>query len=566
MNRLPAPDPALRACVVVPARDEEELVGACLDALANQIGARPDEYEVILVLDACRDATEARALDAARAHPDLRLRVLTARGEGVGAARRRGMEAACARLLGLGRPDGLIASTDADSRVAPDWLRSQLAALAAGARAIGGRVELAADEAAGLPAGALERRRLQAGARHLRVTDEARPDRGDRAEHWQFSGASIGLTAEAYRRVGGLAPRAGLEDEALERALVDAGVPIQRLLAVRVTTSARRRGRAPRGLARDLELAEWLERRSFAASSFPLERLLALKRETVGVIVPARDVAQTIGGLLTAIAPLAAAGLVDEVLVVDGASSDGTPEVAAAEGARVCQESELMPEHGPARGKGDAMWRGLAASRGELVVFLDGDTEDFAPHYLTGLLGPLLADDGIQLVKGAFRRPFRAGALLLPDEGGRVTELVARPLLNIFAPRLAGFRQPLAGEIAGRRTLLERLPFPVGYGVEIAMLIDALRLVGLDGLAQVDLGSRQNRHQPLRDLGPMAYSVMSAALGRLLEEGALDRFAPGPLVLWGDQGVEVRQVPLVERPPLASLGRPTAVPGGAGAL
>ncbi|MDX6645948.1 MAG: glucosyl-3-phosphoglycerate synthase [Miltoncostaeaceae bacterium] len=565
MSALPAPDPALLASVVVAARDEEELVGACLAALAGQQGVRPEEYEVLLVLDDCRDATEARALDAARVHPGLRLRLLAAAGEGVGAARRRGMEAACERLLGLGRPDGLIASTDADSRVAPDWLRAQLDAVAAGARAIGGRVELAEDEAAGLPPAALERRRLQAGRRHLRVMAEARADRGDRAEHWQFSGASIGLTAEAYRRVGGLAPRAGLEDEALERALVDAGVPIQRLLSVRVETSARRRGRAPRGLARDLELAEWLERRSFAASSFPLERLLALKRQTVGVIVPARDVARTIGGLLASIAPLAAAGLVDDVLVVDGASSDGTPEVAAAAGARVCQESELMPEHGRARGKGDAMWRGLAASRCDLVVFLDADTEDFAPHYLTGLLGPLLVEERIHLVKGAFRRPFRAGHVLLPDEGGRVTELVARPLLNLFAPRLAGFRQPLAGEIAGRRTLLERLPFPVGYGVEIAMLIDALRLAGLDGLAQVDLGSRQNRHQPLRDLGPMAYAVISAALGRLLEEGALDRFAPGPLVLWGDEDVEVRQVPLLERPPLASLGA-AAAPGDAGGL
>jgi glycosyltransferase involved in cell wall biosynthesis len=564
VSGLPAPEGALRACVVVPARDEEAFVGACLGALARQAGVRPDEYEVLLVLDACGDATEERALAVARAHPQLRLRLLRAVGGGVGAARGRGMEAACARLLGLGRPEGLIASTDADSCVAPDWLRVQLDAVAAGARAIGGRVELAADEAAALPPGLLERRRLQARERHRRVLAEARAERGDRAEHWQFSGASIGLTAEAYRRVGGLAPRAGLEDEALERALVVAGVPIQRLLSVRVATSARRDGRAPRGLARDLELAAWLERRSFAASRFPLSRVLAQKRQTVSVILPARDVAATIGPLLAAIAPLEAAGLVDEVLVVDGASSDGTAEVAAAAGARVRQEAELMPEHGPARGKGDAMWRGLAASAGDLVVFVDADTEDFGAHYLPALLGPLLAEEGVHLVKGAFRRPFRVGSEALPDGGGRVTELMARPLLNIFAPRLAGFRQPLAGEIAARRTLLELLPFPVGYGVEIAMLIDALRLVGLDGLAQVDLGSRQNRHQPLRDLTPMAYAVMAAALGRTLGEGALDRFAPGPLVLWGEEDVEVRQVPLVERPPLASLREASPRRGGEG--
>ncbi len=388
------------------------------------------------------------------------------------------MDAACERLLALGRPDGLVATTDADSRVAPDWLAAQLAALAAGARAVGGRIELAPEEAAQLSPGALERRRRAARDRHRRVLAEARPERGDRAEHWQFSCASVGLTAEAYRRAGGLPPLAGLEDEALERALVAAGVPIQRLGAVRVSTSARRRGRAPRGLARDLELADWLERRSFSACDYPLERLLAAKQATVTVILPSREVAGTIGPLLDALAPLEAAGLVDELLVVDSASADGTAEVAARRGARVLQESDLLPEHGPARGKGDAMWRALAATGGDLVAFLDADTEDFAPAYLLGLLGPLLVEDGIELVKGAFRRPFRAGRDVMPDEGGRVTELVARPLLNLFAPAPGGLSPapgrrdrgppgaagapPLPGRLRGRDRDADRRHAPGG--------------------------------------------------------------------------------------------------------
>ena len=144
-----------------------------------------------------------------------------------------------------------------------------------------------------------------------------------------------------------------------------------------------------------------------------------------------------------------------------------------------------MAHFGPALGKGDAMWRGLAATSGDIVAYLDTDTEDFHAGFVTGLLGPLLTDDTVAFVKGAFRRPMRVGATVVPDGGGRVTELVARPFLNLHVPELAGFLQPLAGEVAARRELLERLPFPVGYGVEIAMLIDALREVGLDRMAQV---------------------------------------------------------------------------------
>jgi hypothetical protein len=256
--------------------------------------------------------------------------------------------------------------------------------------------------------------------------------------------------------------------------------------------------------------------------------------------------------VLDAIAPLERLGLVDELLVVDAASADGTAEIAAARGARVADESALRPELGPALGKGDAMWRGLAATSGDIVAFLDTDTEDFHAGFVTGLLGPLLADPDVAFVKGAFRRPLRVGDTIVPDGGGRVTELVARPLLNLHVPDLAGFLQPLAGEVAARRGLLERLPFPVGYGVEIAMLIDALRVAGLDALAQVDLGTRQNRHQPLRELSAMALAVIVAAERRIHGAERVEAAAPGPLLVPESGDFRMRTLVLDERPPLRS--------------
>ncbi len=558
---LAPPAGGLQASVVVPARDEAELIGACLDALAGQIGVAPAAYEVVLVLDGCADDTEQRAAEAGARHPQLRLGTITTRGAGAGAARKAGMDVAAARLMAVGRPDGLVCSTDADSRVAPDWLAAQLRAAAAGARAIGGRVELDDGGRRALPPGVVELRERQAGARHAAVL--AGPD-GAHSEHWQFSGGSLALTAATYERVGGLEPRAALEDEALERALLRHGVPIARPRAVRVTTSARLDGRAPRGLARDLSLSAWLSRRSYRGEDYTLAGLLAAKGPTaVSAILPAREVAGTIGGVLDALAPLEAAGLIDELVVVDAASADGTARLAAERGAVVLQEDELLAAHGPARGKGDAMWRGLSATRGDVVVYLDTDTEAFDPGYALGLLGPLLTDPELMLVKGAFARPFRGGdGLIDPHGGGRVTELLARPLLNLHVPELAGFAQPLAGEIAARRTLLETLPFPVGYGIEIAMLIDAARAAGVDALGQVWLGSRQNRHQSLRALSAMAYAVLVAASARVLGDAALDAAAPGPLALPYDGDLQVSQVAVEERPPLASL--PTAAASATG--
>jgi glycosyltransferase involved in cell wall biosynthesis len=542
---LPFPAEPVRAIVVVPARDEEARIGRCLEALAGQVEIDPGAYEVIVVLDACEDGTAA-AVDASRGYlaDGPTVHTIAGPGRGAGAARAAGMEVGCARLESLGRLDGLLASTDADSRVAPDWIARQLEAIATGAEAIGGEVLLDPDEAAALPDGVLARREADLA---VRIGEAAA--RGP-AEHAHFSGASLGVTPRAYRRAGGMSWPAALEDQELEDRLAAAGVAIHRLRPVSVVTAARTEGRAERGLARDLELARWLGERRHDGADFSLDRLLEAKATTVAAILPARECATTIGPILDAIVPLRGAGLLDELLVVDADSPDGTAAVAREHGARVVSEAALRPDLGPCRGKGDAMWRAAAATDSELLVFLDADTADFDPNFLIGLLGPSLHDPALALVKGAFRRPFALGGAVHDGEGGRVTELVARPLLNLHFPLLAGFAQPLAGEVAIRRDLFERLSVPVGYGVEIAMLIDACGLTGLDGLAEVDLGARQNRHQSLRALSAMAGEVMVAVERRTAAapRPAFPAFRPRPE---GTAAPELWRLRCEERPPLA---------------
>ncbi|MFZ0386583.1 MAG: glucosyl-3-phosphoglycerate synthase [Solirubrobacteraceae bacterium] len=539
--------------VVVPARDEQDRIGTCLEALAAQTIGR-HAFETILVADRCQDRTEQVARETAE-RLGLNLTILQGPGEGSGPARGLGMDAAAERLRSLGIPRGLIATTDADSEPAPDWLERQLEHLERGADVIAGAIELAGGGAE-LPAAVLDRRRRDA---ERRMAEIAAIDPG--AAHHHFAGASLGVSADVYRQVGGIDATPALEDEAFAGALALHKIPILRPADVRVRTAVRTDGRAARGLSVDLAVSTWLARRRHAASEFELRRLRALpNRPSVTVVIPARECAATVAGVIeTTVGPAYAAGLVDQVVVVDAASADGTADRAAAAGATVMQQDELEPELGPALGKGDAMWRALAATGGEIVCFLDADTEDPDPGHLLGLLGPLLTDPQIAFVKGAFARPFNAGGRALADEGGRVTELMARPLLNLHFPLLAGFTQPLAGEFAGRRRLLERLPFPVGYGIEIALLIDALNDWGLDALAECGLGSRQNRHQPLRALGEMAFAVLAAVERRI--DGP--RSATGGQFLRPWENGRIVRVPVGERPPLScrsevEVGEPQA--------
>jgi glucosyl-3-phosphoglycerate synthase len=301
-----------------------------------------------------------------------------------------------------------------------------------------------------------------------------------------------------------------------------------------------------------LRARAWHRSNSFSHSEFPAERLALEREATVSLCLPARNEARTIGGILEQLMPLRDFGVVDQLVVVDN-STDGTAEIARRLGAEVHSQESLMPELGPVLGKGDAMWRALTVLRGELICFLDADSERVGPHFACGLLGPLICRPGISFVKGCYRRPFRIGETTFPDGGGRVTELTARPLLNLFYPDLAGIEQPLAGEVAARRGLLERLPFVTGYGVDVALLVDAYRLLGLEGMAQVDLDLRQNAHQPLRDLGPMAYAVLRAVASRLEREGRLRGPLAAAFTLPGDTDLQTMATDLVERPPLASL-------------
>jgi glucosyl-3-phosphoglycerate synthase len=297
------------------------------------------------------------------------------------------------------------------------------------------------------------------------------------------------------------------------------------------------------------EVERWFERRTYDGRAYSAESLLAAKRASVSLVLPAREVAATIGSMLDIVQPLRSAGLIDELLVVDAASEDGTADICRRRGVAVLQQSELCTDAGPCLGKGDALWRGLSATTGELVVFLDSDTAAPTSTFVLGLLAPLLLEPDIKFVKGAFERPFKVGSeAAIAGGGGRVTELTARPLLNLHFPLLTGFIQPLSGEIAARRELLEALPFAVGYGVEIAMLIDSLELVGLDGLAQSRLGTRQNQHQQLRDLGPMAYAVLAAVERRLGRPSAAE-----PTYVLAGEGLERRNVALDERPPLREV-------------
>jgi glucosyl-3-phosphoglycerate synthase len=263
-----------------------------------------------------------------------------------------------------------------------------------------------------------------------------------------------------------------------------------------------------------MDMRDWFDTRSFRYQDF--DGVGPHPGQTTTLILPSRNCAGTIGLILDGVADLRErTGLIDQVLVIDADSPDGTAEIARDHGAEVYSENELMPGYGPALGKGDAMWRSLSVARGDLVMFADADTGDFADHFVYGTLGPLLTLPGIRFTKAAYRRPFTQHQESVTDGGGRVTELMAKPLLNLYRPELAGFVQPLAGEFAAPRRLLSSLPFLTGYGVELALLIDVLGVVGLPAMAQVDLGSRQNRHQPLWDLTRMSSTVLRAMARRL---------------------------------------------------
>jgi glucosyl-3-phosphoglycerate synthase len=306
----------------------------------------------------------------------------------------------------------------------------------------------------------------------------------------------------------------------------------------------------------------WFDARTSAARQWSAADLVARKGTLrIAVVLPARNEAETVGAIVRTIRRelVDSVGLVDEIVVMDSRSTDATASVAAAAGADVYEVDALLPALGRRDGKGEAMWKSLAVTTADLLVFVDADLSDFDAHWVTALVGPLLAHPEVDLVKAAYDRSLTLGGETSPTGGGRVTELTARPILNAHWPELAGILQPLAGEYAARRTVLEQVPFVCGYGVEVGLLVDVLRLRGLDALAQVDLGRRVHRNRPDVDLVATASAIVQAAARRLPSTAgvatAVTRYERDPA---GFVPVDV-EVPADERPPYATVAVPAAL-------
>ncbi len=352
------------------------------------------------------------------------------------------------------------------------------------------------------------------------------------------------------------------------------------------------------------ERDRWFATNTHHWDDWTLAELLTAKASVgarVSLVVPARNEAATVGAVVTRVreALVDTVALLDEIVVIDSDSTDDTFAVAQDAGAVVHRSAEIRPDLGSHAGKGEAMWKSYFVTSGDLIVFMDADLMDWDTHFVPGLLGPLLTRPEVALVKGFYERPF-VGGPGEPDtgafEGGRVTELVARPLIALLQPELAGLIQPLAGEWAIRRELFGSLPVPTGYAVELAALVDTVAARGVDAIAQVDLGRRAHRHQALRDLGGMATQILAAmwargpgspvveegavspeveeaAVSPLVEEGAVspvvEEGAVSPVVEEGEARLETtlrqyhpvnggvgpvdRPVPTIERPPAATV-------------
>jgi glucosyl-3-phosphoglycerate synthase len=299
---------------------------------------------------------------------------------------------------------------------------------------------------------------------------------------------------------------------------------------------------------------DWFSRATSRSQDWPVDRLLAAKAaHRISVVIPARNEQATIGPIVAGIRSTLQdrQRLVDELVVIDSDSTDNTAALAAEAGAIVHAARNIRPDLGSNHCKGEALWKSLFVTSGDLLVFIDGDLTEWGPHFVVGLLGPLLAAPHIQLVKGFYDRVTDDGLQGHAPQGGRVTELVARPLLNLYRPDLAGVVQPLAGEWAIRRSAFESLSVPTGYGVEIASLLDIYARDGLDAIAQVDLGERAHSHQSVHDLGLMAAELIAVTARRL-------GFADEPAdLLWqfsrasqpAEQNWTPRRVPTLERSP-----------------
>ncbi len=297
---------------------------------------------------------------------------------------------------------------------------------------------------------------------------------------------------------------------------------------------------------------QWLTDHTWSRPSWSVAELVAAKAgRSVSVVLPALNEEETVGAVVETITPLRG-GLVDELIVLDSGSTDDTAIRAVAAGARVVSREVALPEVAPQPGKGEVLWRSLAATTGDIIVFVDSDLLDPDPMFVPHLVGPLLTTEGVHLVKGFYRRPLKVSGSEDANGGGRVTELVARPLLSALRPELSCLLQPLGGEYAGTRELLTSVPFAPGYGVEIGLLVDTYDRLGLDAIAQVNLGVRAHRNRPLTELATMSRQVIATLLSRcgITDSGVglTQFFADG-------DGFTPRtsEVSLEDRPPMVTL-------------
>jgi glucosyl-3-phosphoglycerate synthase len=309
---------------------------------------------------------------------------------------------------------------------------------------------------------------------------------------------------------------------------------------------------APELTTEDLAGDKWMGDHSFSRPSWTVAELEAAKcGRTISVVLPALNEQETVASVIDSISPMLG-GLVDELIVLDSGSTDETEIRAIAAGARVVSREQALPDLPPQPGKGEVLWRSLAASSGDIIVFIDSDLIDPDPMFVPRLVGPLLTVDGVHLVKGFYRRPLKVSGNEDANGGGRVTQLVARPLLAALRPGLSCILQPLGGEYAATRELLMSVPFAPGYGVEIGLLVDTYDRLGLDAIAQVNLGVRAHRNRPLTELGGMSRQVIATLLSRCGVSdsgiGLTQFFADG-------DGYTPRLSPvsLADRPPMNTL-------------
>ena len=273
-----------------------------------------------------------------------------------------------------------------------------------------------------------------------------------------------------------------------------------------------------------MKIDEWIKTNTYHRSSFSnISRLVELKKKKnlkISVAFPTLNEEETIAEEINVIKTELQTEypLLDEIVVMDSGSTDRTRQLAAQAGAKVYLADDWLPEFGTIRGKGENLWKSLYVLEGDIIVWIDADIKNIHPKFVYGIVGPLLEYDHLQYVKAFYERPLVLGKKMRSSGGGRVTEILVRPLLANFYPELCGFMQPLSGEYAGRREILERVPFRVGYGVEVGLLIDIYEKCGLKGMAQVDLDKRVHKPQRLAALGRMSFAVLHTFFTRLKEK------------------------------------------------